>query len=536
MRLTCALPFEGSALLTNWEGNTLEPVLRFIGATKRFGKFTAVGHVDFEINNKEIIAIIGENGAGKSTFCKMLTGKYSIDEGEMYFLGKKVHFRNTTESMKAGIGMVYQERNLIGYLSGARNIVLGDEPKNKLGLIDEQKTYDIALDIERRLNQTVPLNVPVDELGAGERQMIEIMRALYRNPKVLILDEPTASLGEREVGPFLEFIKNLKKTMDIAVIFISHKIEELFAISDKIMVLTDGRRTLLEDTDKLTQSQVIMAMLRTGKQFGRVEVPNKDLSNAPVVLDVREAAYDGKMHQLNFHIRKGEVVGFYGLVGSGRTECAEMLTGLRKSEKSYVFDGETITNSTTGQMIEKGMIMTPELRANGMFKTLSLVDNICNLFLKKKLTKGAVGIVDRAASRDFANQILHDNDVKYVSAQQPIASLSGGNIQKIIIGRSIAIDGIKLLILDEPTNGIDVGAKYEIYLKVRQLVDNPDEKKRIGVLFISSEIDELLNVCDRIYVFAEGNIVQEFTREEFNRTSGKQDILSVAVRGKRTDE
>lgn len=507
-----------------------QAILRFHGATKRFGNFVAVDHVDFEVHNKEIVAIIGENGAGKSTFCKMLTGVYSIDEGEMYFEGERVNYRNTTESMKAGISMVYQERNLVGMLTGAQNICLGNEPGK--GLISETEAYEKAMAIRDKLHLTIPLDVPVEELGAGEQQLIEIMRAFYNNPKVLILDEPTASLGEGEVEPFLKFIKEVRENMDIAIIFISHKIEELFAISDRIAVLTDGRNTLTDSVENLTQVQVIMAMLRTGKSYGRVEVKDKDFARMPVILEVDKAAYDGKEHHLDFQVHKGEVVGFYGLVGSGRTECAQMLFGLRKAEKSYRFNNETITKCNSRSMIERGMIMTPEKRANGMFKALSLVDNICNLFLKKELAGKGAGVVKRAKSKEFAGRILSENDVKYNSPGQAISSLSGGNIQKIIIGRSIAIDNISLLILDEPTNGIDVGAKFEIYQKVRQLTDNEDEKKRIGVLFISSEIDELLNVCDKIYVFADGNIIQGFERNEFD----KQDILSVAVRGKKTDE
>lgn len=507
-----------------------EAILRFEGATKRFGNFVAVDHVNFEVHNKEIVSIIGENGAGKSTFCKMLTGVYSIDEGDMYFEGKKVNFRNTTESMKAGISMVYQERNLVGMLTGAQNICLGNEPGK--GLLSEKEAYEKAIEIRDKLHLKIPLNVPVEELGAGEQQLIEIMRAFYNKPKVLILDEPTASLGEGEVEPFLDFVKEVRSTMDIAIIFISHKIEELFAISDRITVLTDGRNTLTDKVENLTQVQVIMAMLRTGKSYGRVPILEKDFSKLPVVLDVKKAFYDGKDHDLNFQVHKGEVVGFYGLVGSGRTECAEMLYGLRKSEKTYEFNGEKISRSGTRAMIEKGMIMTPEKRANGMFKALSLVDNICNLFLKKGLAGKGIGVVKKNRSKAFADKILSENDVKFNSPFQPISSLSGGNIQKIIIGRSIAIDNISLLILDEPTNGIDVGAKFEIYQKVRQLTDDEDESKRIGVLFISSEIDELLNVCDKIYVFADGNIIQGFERTEFQ----KQDILSVAVRGKRIDE
>ena len=502
-------------------------ILEFKGATKRFGNFVAVDNVNFKIKNKEIVSIIGENGAGKSTFCKMLTGVYSIDGGEMYFEGQKAHFKNTTESMKAGIGMVYQERNLVGLLTGAQNICLGNEPKNKK-LLSEKETYKRAMEIRDRLHLDIPLDVPVEELGAGEQQLIEIMRAFYNNPKVLILDEPTASLGEGEVEPFFRFIKEVRETMDIAIIFISHKIEELFLISDRIVVLTDGKNTLTDKVENLTKDQVILAMLRTGKAYGKVDVKPKDHDSLPVILKVDEAFYDGKNHKLNFDVRKGEVVGFYGLVGSGRTECVEMLYGLRNSQKTYEFNGEKISKATTGEMISRGMIVTPELRANGMFKTLSITDNICNLFMKKRLAGKYVGVVKKKKSREFAKKVLSDSDVKYGSPGQTISSLSGGNIQKVIIGRSVAIDNIRLLILDEPTNGIDIGAKFEIYQRVRALTDCEDEDRRVGVLFISSELDELLNVCDRIYVFASGNIVMEFSRDEFV----KSNILGAAVRGK----
>jgi len=508
-----------------------EAILRFKGATKRFGKFTAVDHVDLEVHNKEIVSIIGENGAGKSTLCKMLTGVYSIDEGEMYFEGKKVEFHNTTESMKAGIMMVYQERNLVGMLTGAQNICLGNEPK-KGGLIQEKEAYEKALKIREQLHLLTPLNIPVEELGAGEQQLIEIMRAFYTNPKVLILDEPTASLGEGEIEPFLSFIKEVRDTMDIAIIFISHKIEELFAVSDRIVVLTDGKNTLTDKVENVTQVQVIQSMLRTGKSYGRIPVPEKDFNSLPTVLKVDKAIYDGKEHKLNFEVHKGEVAGFYGLVGSGRTECVEMLYGLRNAEKSYTFNGETITKNKTSTMIEKGMIVTPEKRANGIFKSLSLIDNICNLFLAKHLAGKYAGVVNRKLSRSFADKILKESDVKYNSPNQQISSLSGGNIQKIVIGRSVAIDNIQLLILDEPTNGIDIGAKFEIYQQIRTLTDTEQEEKRVGVILISSELDELLNVCDSIYVFANGDIIQGFRRAEFN----KKDILSVAVRGKRVNE
>lgn len=505
-------------------------ILEFKGATKRFGNFVAVDNVDFCVCNKEVVSIIGENGAGKSTLCKMLTGLYSIDGGELYLDGERLEFKNTTESMKAGIGMVYQERNLVGMLTGAQNICLGNEP-GKVGIISEKEAYERAIEIRDKLNLKIPLDVPVETLGAGEQQLIEIMRAFYNQPKVLILDEPTASLGEGEVEPFFAFINDIKESMEIAIIFISHKIEELFAISDRIVVLADGKNTLTDKIENLTQDKVIRSMLRSGKSYGKISVPEKDFDSLPVILKIEEAVYDGKKHKLNFEVRKGEVVGFYGLVGSGRTECVEMLYGLRTSEKSFEFNGKTFTKTSTGEMINHGMIVTPEKRANGMFKSLSLVDNICNLFMDD-LSSKYLNTVNRKKSRLFSNKILKDSDVKYNDMMQPISSLSGGNIQKIIIGRSVAIENIKLIIMDEPTNGIDIGAKFEIYQRVRALTDNGDVEKRIGVLFISSELEELLNVCDRIYVFAEGNIVEGFKRDEFD----KEQILSVAVKGEKTNE
>ena len=221
--------------------------------------------------------------------------------------------------------------------------------------------------------------------------------------------------------------------MNIAIIFISHKIEELFAISDRIVVLTEGRNTLTDKVENLTQVQVIVAMLRTGKKYGRVSVLEKDFSKLPVVIDVKKAIYDGKEHNLGFQIHQGEVVGFYGLVGSGRTECAEMLYGLRKAEKTYLFNGENISKGNARDMIERGMIMTPEKRADGMFKALSLVDNICNLFLKKGLAGKGVGVVKKAKSHEFADEILEKNNVKYNSPSQAISNLSGGNIQKLLL-------------------------------------------------------------------------------------------------------
>ncbi len=497
-------------------------ILKLDKVWKEFGSLVAVNDVSFEIKKKEIVALVGENGAGKSTVCKMITGVYQRDCGEISFNGKPVNFRSVRDSIAAGIGMVYQERNLVPLMTVAQNVCLNAEPTSA-GMISEKRTLETARAIQEQLKTHVPLDKNVDELGAGEQQLVEIMRALVVQPQLLILDEPTASLGQGEVEPFLNFIKHLRDTLDIGVIFISHKLEEVFTLCDRIVVLTDGNLTLNGSTSEVTMHDCISAMMRS-KELEPIVVPEKDFSKKEEILRCDTAKYDGKTHDLDIFIKRGEVVGFYGLVGSGRTEWAETLCGLRQAEeKHFVFAGETITKAGTREMLDRGMVLTPERRGNGMFREFSLKDNITNLFIGEKLSN-KLGFVLRKQEVEFAMKVLTENKVKCRSWAQSIKELSGGNIQKVIIGRSVAIDGVKLLIADEPTTGMDVGAKNEVYMQMRSLADERD----IAVAFISSELEELLSVCDRIYTFAQGSAVQYFERKSFDKAK----ILESAIRGK----
>lgn len=498
------------------------PLLSIKGITKRFTGITAVDHVSFDIGRNEIHALIGENGAGKSTLCKMLTGAYSIDEGHIEMDGEKMDFRGPADSMKAGINMVYQERNLIGYLNAAQNICLGTE--NRKGFIlDQRAMKERAEKVRARLGVDVPLDVPIEKMGAGAQQLVEIMRATSTEPKVLILDEPTASLGEGEIEPFLKFVKKLTTDIDISVIYITHKLEEIFAIADKVTVMADGKKTMTSNISEITEDECVRAMIR-GDKIKEVIVPEMDYAKAEKerLLDVKELTFEGKQRHVEFHVNKGEVVGFYGLVGSGRTETMEVISGIRTcTKKEFVFDGETITGGDSFKMIQKGMILTPELRINGIFPTLNLVENVCALFIKKFST--ALGMVKNRESRKFAETVLKKNGTKYHSKNQLISELSGGNMQKIIIGRSVEVENLKLLTVDEPTAGLDLGAKSEIYLKIRNLTDNLGK----SVVFISSELEELIKVCNRMYIFYNGNVVKEFKREEFDRET----ILGYALGG-----
>lgn len=497
------------------------PVLRTVGLTKRFPGMVAVDHVDFEVGPNEIHALIGENGAGKSTLCKMLTGVYPVDDGSVEVLGETKVFHSPADSIKSGIGMLYQERNLVPFLTAAENISLGYEPLNSRKLINNAAIMKRAQDLRKQLNVDTPLNVPVEELGAGEQQLVEIMRAFYMQPKLLILDEPTASLGEGEIEPFLQFVKALKNEQGVSIIYITHKLEEIMKIADKVTVLADGAVTLNADIAGLQLDDCVKAMIRSDK-IKQIMVPEKNLDNLEEILSVDKLEFDGKTHELNIRICKGEVVGFYGLVGSGRTETMEALFGLRKAtNKSFCFGAEIIKNGTTYDMIRRGMILTPELRSKGVFALLDLVDNICDLFTKRFSRK--TGVYKKKEAHAFANMVLDKNKVRYRDSSQLMSELSGGNMQKIIIGRSVEVEGLKLIIVDEPTAGMDLGAKSEIYLKLRTLAD----EKNTGVMFVSSELDELISVCDRIYVFFRGDVIASFRRNEFD----KEQILSFAVKG-----
>ena len=443
-------------------------------------------------------------------------------EGFIEMNGEKVEFKGPADSMKAGINMVYQERNLIGYLNATQNICLGTE--NKKGfMVDQEAMRKRAEAVKERLGVDVPLEVPIEKLGAGTQQLVEIMRAASTDPKVLILDEPTASLGEGEIEPFLKFVKKLTKDIDISVIYITHKLEEIFAIADKVTVMADGKKTMTADIADITKDECVRAMIR-GDKIKEVKVPalNYEEAEKDRLLEVNELTFDGKVHHVEFHINKGEVVGFYGLVGSGRTETMEVLSGIRLcNKKEFIFDGEKITGGDSFKMIQKGMILTPELRINGIFPSLNLTENICTLFVKRFASKA--GFIKNKKSRDFANQVLKKNGTKYRSRSQLISELSGGNMQKIIIGRSVEVENLKLLTVDEPTAGLDLGAKSEIYLKIRNLADNLGK----SVVFISSELEELIKVCNRMYIFYNGDVVKELKREQFDRET----ILGYALGG-----
>jgi ribose transport system ATP-binding protein len=478
--------------------------------TKAFTGVVAVNDVDFDVRSGEVHALLGENGAGKSTFCKVLAGVYRATAGEVMLEGRPVAFRSPHDALMAGLSMVYQERNLIPFLTGAQNICLGREESRFGRLINDARTARKAERIRDRVGARVDLETEVQSLRPSEQQVIEILRALLHNPRLLLLDEPTASLTHQDAEMLFSVIRNVT-AQGVGVIFISHKLEEVFRIADRISVFRDGVKVVTEEARALDRAACIRHM--TNREIGELypEVHTKPSEERLLVVD--SVSDGGKLHDVSFHVAPGEVVGFYGLVGSGRTELAELLFGLStKTAGAVRLRGEELRLRNSGQAIEQGIFLIPEDRArHGLFPTFNLKENLTLPVLARFLRR--LGLIDHHAEAREARRIADNEELRlvYTDIHQDVDSLSGGNKQKILIARWLARrNDAAVMILDEPTQGIDIGVKHEIYDLLRRLA----EEHGLGVIFISSELAEVIGISDRVCVFRNGTIVKEFHREE----------------------
>jgi len=478
--------------------------------TKVFPGVIAVNDVDFAVRSGEVHALLGENGAGKSTFCKVLSGVYRQTSGEVLLEGNRVSFRSPHDALLAGLSMVYQERNLIPFLTGAQNICLGRESTRYGSLIHESKTRRTAREIRDSVGAQVDLDSEVEALRPSEQQVIEILRALFHKPRLLLLDEPTASLTHRDTEMLYEVIRNVV-SQGVGVIFISHKLEEVFKIADRITIFRDGVRVATEDADRLDRDACIRHMTNRDIQdlYPAVNANPSD----ETLLEVRNVSDNGKLHDVTFSLAPGEVVGFYGLVGSGRTELAELLFGLSEQTAGTVrLRGEEIKIGDPKRAIQNGVFLVPEDRArHGLFSSFNLKENLTLPVISRFVNR--FGLINHRAEASAAKTIADDGELRlvYTDIQQEVDSLSGGNKQKILIARWLARrEDASVIILDEPTQGIDIGVKHEIYELLRRLA----EKYQLGVIFISSELAEVIGISDRVCVFKDGTIVKELRRAE----------------------
>ncbi|MFI0709679.1 sugar ABC transporter ATP-binding protein [Streptomyces inhibens] len=492
-------------------------LLRVEGVTKSFPGVRALDGVDLTLRTGEVHVLLGENGAGKSTLIKMLSGAHRPDDGRILVAGgpdgahdgpREVHIRSAQDAERLGIATIYQEFNLVPGLTVAENIFLGRQPRTALGLIDKKTMRARAAELLRRVRLDVSPNTPVAELGIARLQMVEIAKALSLDARVLIMDEPTAVLTSEEVETLFGIVRELRDT-GVGIIFITHHLEEIGALGDRVTVLRDGR-SVQEVPASTDEDELIRLMVGRdiAEQYPR---QRPDEPGAPL-LRVRGLTRNGTkagpvFEGIDFEVRAGEVVGLAGLVGAGRTEVVRAIFGVDRYDAGTVeIDGTQLARGDVRAAMRAGLGLVPEDRkGQGLVLDASLQDNLTLARLDRD-TRG--GLVDRGAQRREAAAVAGQLKVRMSGLAQPARTLSGGNQQKIVIGKWLLAD-TKLLILDEPTRGIDVGAKVEIY----QLINELTASGR-AVLMISSDLPEVLGMSDRVLVMSQGRLAGELSAEE----------------------
>lgn len=483
-------------------GNTLE----FRGISKYFPGVKALDKISFTAYAGEVMAFLGENGAGKSTLLKVLNGDYQPNEG-MYLLGgKERHFKTPQEAIEAGVSVIYQERQILPELSVAENIYLGRMPAAKLGVIDKKKANEMAQKIIDDFGLPIRPTEKVKDLSIAYQQMVEIMKAYSReNLQVICFDEPTASLSDAEIESLFEIIRKLKREGKI-VLYVSHRMNEIQQITDKVSIFKDGRYITTLKTGEASEQEMIRMMV--GRDLGDIYKDlDRDKTIGDVLLDVRNVSSD-YVKENSFQLHAGEVLGFSGLVGAGRTELIRAIIGADKMRSGEVWlNGKKIRNRSPKEAMENGIVLVPEDRKmQGILANLSVSGNI-NISMMKQ-NSNRFGILSKKSEDERAASGIRDFRIKTPNAEKKIVELSGGNQQKCIVARWMGTQP-KVLILDEPTKGIDVGAKSEFYHMICAFA-----KQGIGVILISSELPEVIGLSDRIIVMKSLRIVGEVSREE----------------------
>ncbi|MCD8198059.1 MAG: sugar ABC transporter ATP-binding protein [Lachnospiraceae bacterium] len=472
--------------------------------TKAFPGVLALNDVNIDFQRGEIHAIVGENGAGKSTLIKTLCGIHAPDKGQIFFEGAEI--RNITPKVARdfGITVIYQELTLVKDLSIAENIFLGEFPKTGI-LLNEKSMLRKAQEIMDELELKLDPRTKVDELTTGYQQMIEISRAVAKEAKILILDEPTASLSNNEVEILFRFIRKAK-AKNITIIYISHRLEEIFEISDRITVLRDGKKIATLNTCDTNRDELIRLMV--GRELGEI-YPERSLTHqSEVVLEALHLTGNGDQ-DISLKLHKGEVLGLGGLVGAGRTEFAEMLFGAKRIDSGELpIKGRKVNFHLPKQAMRQGIVLMPEDRkSEGIILDMSIRENIVLSVLGKI---SDFMIVNKKKEMEMVDRFIETMNIKTPSSEQTVKNLSGGNQQKVVLAKGMATEP-DIVIIDEPTRGIDVGAKREVYTLINQMVE---EGK--SVILISSDMEELLGMSDRIAVFCEGHLSSIIEKKEFD--------------------
>lgn len=478
-------------------------ILQSEGVSKRFGGVQALDKVHFDLRKGEVHALVGENGAGKSTYIKILCGVYHKDEGAIRYDGREIHFRSNLEARQNGIGFVPQQIELAPKLTVGENIFMGLYPMSWPGVVRWKELYSKAREIAKTFNIEALINVRVEKLGTGYRQLIEILKALIFDTKIIAFDEPTAALSDEETRELFTLIQTLKGK-GISIIYVSHRLDEIFQIADRVTVFKDGRYVGTRTVKETSKGEIVSMMVgRELDLFG--EDRRKQGKTEEVVFEVRNLTCENNVRNISFRLHRGEILGFFGMVGSGRTEAMMAVFGENLVKSGEIFlKGRKVSIKTAEAAVKLGIGLVPENRiAQGVILRASVKTNITLPFLRR-LTR--LGLIKGKLEQTIVRQYMDSLSIKAPSEKVKIHTLSGGNQQKVAIAKWLATRS-DIIIFDEPTHGIDVGAKHDIYQLLREL---SDEGK--GIIMISSELPEVLNVCDRILVFRDGNVVHEFSR------------------------
>lgn len=493
-------------------------ILEMKDICKAFPGIVANDHVNLTLEKGEVLALIGENGAGKSTLMKILSGAQRADSGTITVDGKSMSGYNTREAIDLGIGIVYQELNNLGALSVAENLYIGRVPtKGKFKKVDYKTLYVNASKALKEVGlEHLDPATPLEQLSVAEKQLIEIARAFTRDVKILVLDEPTSALSDSETENLFRLIRRFKQ-QGVSVIYISHRLNEIFEISDSVMIMRDGKNVARRVTGETTTDQLVKDMV--GREIKDMYPKRGDIEIGKEIFRVKNLKTDF-LKNVAFDVREGEVVGLFGLMGAGRSEICNCIVGMQKYETAEMtVDGKAYAPKKPSDALTSGVAYVPaERKSDGINAIISVKDNITIANLKKFSNRG---IMNLKKEMELANDWVKKLSIKVPQITAPVETLSGGNQQKVVVAKELNTDP-KLMILNEPTRGVDVGAKVEIYNLINDLCES-----RQAVLMVSSELPEIMSMADRIFVVCEGRITAEVSKSEFSQET----LLKYAIGG-----
>jgi len=485
------------------------PLLELRGISKTFPGVKALDDVSFAVFPGEVHMLIGENGAGKSSLMKVLCGAYTADAGQFFSKGQPVAIRSPADARKFGIAVIFQEFSLVPYLNIAQNIFLGREFKGRIpGLIDHPRMHREARKILDLLGLDLPTRTLVHELGVAQQQMVEIAKALSQHARILVMDEPTAALSDRETERLFAMIRQLQAE-GVAIIYISHRMAEVFAMGDRITVLRDGKKVGTKLPGEATPDELVRMMV--GRNVDMTYARSFGQSAGEIILEVQDLRSANGVNGVSLNVRRGEIVGLSGLVGAGRTEVARAIFGADKVTAGEIRLFGQLHQGAPDKAVRAGIALIPESRKS---QGLALIRTVCDNLILPGLAKAFPNRLYKAVkARKIARDLIERLRISTPSPFRPVQVLSGGNQQKVVIGKWLSSES-KFFIVDEPTRGIDVGAKAEIFALIDQLV-----QQGAGVLMISSELSEIVHVCDRAYVMRDGRIAGHLARQELSEES-----------------